>query len=71
MERLKLIELLNWYGKNVDTDIASVEVENEADYTVRINNEATYIILTEEEANERFAEQQRALIEDGLNSFAK
>ena len=71
MERLKLIEFLNWYGRNVDTDIASVEVENEADYAVTINNEATYIILTEKEANERFAEQQRALIEDGLNSFAE
>lgn len=72
MERLKLIELLNWYGKNVDTDITSVEVENEADYSVRINKEATYIILTEEEANERFAEQQRALLEeDGLNSFSE
>ena len=72
MERLKLIELLNWYGKNVNTDITSVKVENEADYAVRINNEATYIILTEEEARERFAEQQRVLIEeDGLNSFSE
>lgn len=72
MERLKLIELLNWYGKNVDTDITSVEVENEADYTVKINNEATYMILTEEEAMERFTEQQLELLEDeGLNSFSE
>lgn len=72
MERLKLIELLNWYGKNVDTDITAVEVENEADYAVRINNKELYMILTEEEARERFAEQQRALIkEDGLNSFSE
>lgn len=72
MERLKLIELLNWYGKNVNTDITSVKVENEADYAVRINNEATYIILTEEEARERFAEQQRVLIEeDGLSLFSE
>ncbi len=72
MERFKLIELLNWYGKNVDTNIISVEVESETDYTIRINNEATYIILTEEEATERFAEQQRALIEeDGLSLFSE
>ena len=72
MERLKLIELLNWYGKNVDTDITSAKVENEADYAVRINNKELYMILTEEEARERFAEQQRALIkEDGLNSFSE
>lgn len=72
MERFKLIELLNWYGKNVNTDITSVKVENEADYAVRINNEATYIILTEEEANERFAEQQCEIIKEwGLNSFSE
>lgn len=71
MERFKLIELLNWYGRNVDTDITSVEVESEADCTVRINNKEIYMILTEEEATERFAEQQRALIEeDGLSSFS-
>lgn len=71
MKHLKLIELLNWYGKNVDTDITSVEVENEADYTVRINNEELYMVLTEEEAMERFAEQQRALMEeDGLSLFS-
>lgn len=72
MERLKLIELLNWYGKNVDTDITAVEVENEADYTVRINNEELYMILTEEEAMERFTERQRALMEeDGLSLFSE
>ena len=71
MKHLKLIELLNWYGKNVDTDITSAEVENEADHTVRINNEELYMILTEEEAMERFAEQQRSLIEeDGLSLFS-
>lgn len=72
MERFKLIELLNWYGRNADTSITSVEVENEADYTVRINKEATYIILTEDEAAERFAEQQCEIIKEwGLNSFSE
>lgn len=72
MKHLKLIELLNWYGKNVDTDITSVEVENEADYAVRINNKELYMILTEEEAMERFAEQQCEIINEwGLNSFSE
>lgn len=67
MSYVKLVEMLNWYGDNVDSAIDSVEILS--DTHVEIDGKE-YMVLNEDEAKEEFKRYQEDLIDDiGLGGF--
>ena len=66
---VKLVEMLNWYGDNVDSNISSVEILS--DTHVEIDGQE-YMILNEDEAKEEFKRYQEDLLDDmGLDLFSE
>ena len=68
MSYVKLVEMLNWYGDNVDSEIGSVEILSGTH--VEIDGKE-YMVLNEDEAKEEFKRYQEDLLDDmGLDSFS-
>ena len=69
MSYVKLVEMLNWYGDNVDSNIDTVEILS--DTHVEIDGKE-YMVLNEDEAKEEFKRYQEDLLDDmGLDSFSE
>lgn len=69
MSYVKLVEMLNWYGDNVNSDISSVGILS--DTHVEIDGKE-YMVLNEDEAKEEFKRYQEDLLDDmGLDSFSE
>lgn len=69
MSYVKLVEVLNWFGDNVDSDIQSVEILSGTH--VEINGQE-YMALTEDEAKEEFIRHQEDLLDEmGLGAFSE
>ena len=61
MSYVKLVEMLNWYGDNVNSTISSVEILS--DTHVEIDGKE-YMVLNEDEAKEEFKRYQEDLLDD-------
>ena len=69
MSYVILVEMLNWYGDYVDSDISSVEILSNTH--VEIDGKE-YMVLNEDEAKEEFKRYQEDLLDDmGLDSFSE
>ena len=69
MENIKINALLNYLGKTMET--AEVETLKYDDNKTVFIDGAEYLVLTDEEADQEYHEQQMYLIEDmGLDSFS-